>query len=225
MAHREAKGFVRRLQRISAVIAIAPTLALPSSQVAAQTPQEVQRLAEQAIRRLGLQTDLPVAPEPFRFALTLPVEIVWIAIVVAIAVMLYTFRDLIPILRSQRSEDWATDKAGHGDGKAGAPAVALGVADRLAAEGRFVEAMHVLLLQALAAIRVGLDEQFADSLTSREILRSIRLPEAGRVSLRDIINRVELSYFGQHPAALADYVACRTSFNALTLALHGRAPA
>ena len=49
----------------------------------------------------------------------------------------------------------------------------------------------------------GLDEQFADSLTSREILRSTRLSDAGRASLRDIVNRVEWTYFGEHPAALA----------------------
>ncbi|HZC79118.1 MAG TPA: DUF4129 domain-containing protein, partial [Ktedonobacterales bacterium] len=97
--------------------------------------------------------------------------------------------------------------------------------DELAAQGRFVEAMHVLLLQGLAAIRAGLDEEFADSLTSREILRRARLSDPGRASLRDIVNRVEWTYFGQYPAALADYEACRTSFNTLTQALHGGAPA
>ena len=43
------------------------------------------------------------------------------------------------------------------------PEVVLGAADELAAQGRFVEAMHVLLLQALADIRRRLDEEFADS--------------------------------------------------------------
>jgi hypothetical protein len=36
---------------------------------------------------------------------------------------------------------------------------------------------------------------------------------------------VEWTYFGQYPAALADYQACRASFNTLTQALHGDAPA
>jgi hypothetical protein len=85
--------------------------------------------------------------------------------------------------------------------------------------------MHVLLLQGLADIRARLDEQFADSLTSREILRSTKLSDAGRISLRDIINRVEWSYFGEHPAAQPDYAACRASFNALATALHGGTPA
>lgn len=226
------QGFVGRLRRIVAapavlaILVILAMLALAGSRVAAQTPQEVQRRADEAIRRLDLQTDFPGVPELPRFKLpSLPSELMWIVIAAAVAILLYAFRDLIPILRSRQSEDWATDEPGQGDGKVGTPTAALGAADQLAAEGRFVEAMHVLLLQGLAAIRVGLDEEFADSLTSREILRSAPLSDVGRSSLRDIVNRVELTYFGQRPAALADYVACRTSFNALTQALHGGAVA
>jgi len=225
------RGFVGRLRRIVA----APTasgilvnwvmLALAGSRAAAQTPGEVQRLADQSIRRLNLQTDFPLVPEPPGFNLKIPPEVLWIVTAVAVAVLLYTFRDLIPILRASRGGDWTTDDGGQGGGRVGTPAAALGAADQLAAEGRFVEAMHVLLLQGLSAIRVGLDEEFADSLTSREILRSARLSDAGRSSLRDIVDRVELTYFGQRPAALPDYVACRTSFNALTQALHGGASA
>jgi len=198
-------------------------MALSHGYVAAQSPQEVQQLADQTIRRLDLQTSFPVVAEPIRF--TLPSEVLWIVIGVALVVMLYAFRDLIPILRSARGNDWMSEEAFGGGGKARSPAAALGAADELAAAGRFVEAMHVLLLQGLAAIRAGLDEEFADSLTSREILRRARLPDPGRASLRDIVNRVELTYFGQYPAALADYEACRASFNTLTQALHGSAPA
>jgi hypothetical protein len=222
----ESIGFVGRLRWIAAGFAGAAALALSRGHVAAQSPQDVQRLAEQAIRRLDLQTSFPVVPEPFRFNLPLPpAEVLWIVIAVALGVMLYAFRDLIPILRSPQGNDWMSEQEFGGGGKAGSPAAALGAADELAAAGRFVEAMHVLLLQGLAAIRAGLHEEFADSLTSREILRRARLPDPGRTSLRDIVNRVELTYFGQYPAALADYEACRASFNTLTQALHGSAPA
>ena len=105
------------------------------------------------------------------------------------------------------------------------PEVVLGAADELAAQGRFVEAMHVLLLQALAEIRRRLDEEFADSMTSREILYSKRLSDALRRPLREVVARVEWSYFGEHPAAREDYVACRASFGALTQALHQGAAA
>jgi hypothetical protein len=219
----ESMGFVGRLRWVAAAPAAAAILALSGGGVAAQTPQQVQQLADQAIRRLDLQTNFPVVPEPIRFSL--PSEVLWIVIGIAVAIMLYAFRDLIPILRSSRGDNWISEDAIGGAGKAGSPAAALGAADELAAQGRFVEAMHVLLLQGLAAIRAGLDEEFADSLTSREILRRARLSDPGRASLRDIVNRVEWTYFGQYPAALADYEACRSSFNTLTQALHGGAPA
>jgi len=197
-------------------------LALP---LAAQTPQDVQKTAEQAIKRLDLQTELPREPERPTFTIKLPPEVLWLVIALAIGVLLYAFRDMVPILRWGRGGAWTTDDEVPGEGEARAPAVVLGAADELAAEGRYVEAMHVLLLQGLADIRARLDEQFADSLTSREILRSTKLSDAGRTSLRDIINRVEWTYFGEHPAALPDYVACRASFNALAAALHGGVPA
>jgi hypothetical protein len=223
----ESMGFVGRLRWVAAAPAAAAMLALLGGRVVAQTPQQIQQLADQAIRRLDLQTSFPLVPELPRLPWlpSLPAEVLWFVIAVALAILLYVFRDLIPILRSSRGEDWMSEDAIGGGGKAGSPAAALGAADDLAAQGRFVEAMHVLLLQGLAAIRAGLDEEFADSLTSREILRRARLSDPGRASLHDIVNRVEWSYFGQYPAALADYEACRASFNTLTQALHGGAPA
>ena len=219
----ESIGFVGRLRWVAAASVAAAVLVLSGGGAVAQTPQQIQQLADQAIRRLDLQTNFPVVPEPIRIAF--PPELLWIVIGVALAIMLYSFRDLIPILRSSRGDNWIPEDTIGGSGKAGSPAAALGAADELAAQGRFVEAMHVLLLQGLAAIRAGLDEEFADSLTSREILRRARLSDPGRASLRDIVNRVEWTYFGQYPAALADYEACRASFNTLTQALHGGTPA
>jgi hypothetical protein len=202
-------------------------LCQPLAAQTSQTPQDAQKVAEQAIRKLDLQTTLPRGPEPLLFNFgnfKMPQEVLWLVIAVALGVLIYAFRDYIPIWRWGQGGAWAPDEALGAGGEARAPTAVLGAADDLAAEGRYVEAMHVLLLQSLADIRQGLDEQFADSLTSREILRSTRLSEAGRAPLRDIINRVEWTYFGEHPAALADYEACRTSFNALVQALHGSPP-
>jgi hypothetical protein len=194
---------------------------LLSLSASAQTPQEIQKAAEQAIQRLDLQTELPHQPEPPQFSIKLPSEVLWAVIALAIGFLLYAFRDALPIWWRRQDGTWTGDDIVTGDAQA--PAAVLGAADDLAAQGRFVEAMHVLLLQGLAGIRAGLDEKFADSLTSREILRSTRLSAAGRSSLRDIVNRVEWTYFGEHPANQADYVACRASFNALARALHGSA--
>jgi hypothetical protein len=206
-----------RLLLIAVITASA--LAVLGGSFAAEAPQDVQRAAEQANRRLDLQTELPRERETPRYTLQLPAEVLWVVVAIAVGVLLYGLRDLIPIWRFGHGGPWTAEDVGP-NGIKGRPAAAvLRASDELAAEGRLADAMHVLLLQALADIRQGLDEQFADSLTSREILRSTRLSEAGRASLRDIVDRVEWTYFGERPATLPDYVACRASFDALAQAL------
>jgi hypothetical protein len=203
--------------------ALAPVVA--AGPLAAQTPQLIQKAAEDAIRRLDLQTEFPRGPEPFNWHLDLPPETLWFVIAIALGVLLYAFRDLLPIWRSGARAAWAADETALEETTPGDQAVIIEAADALAARGRFVEAMHMLLLHGLAHIRLRLDQQFSDSLTSREILHGTNLPEAARASLRDVVTRVELTYFGQRAAGLADYTACRESFNALARSLYGSAPA
>jgi hypothetical protein len=193
--------------------------------LAAQTTQNAQALAERAIQRLHLQTELLRGPEPLRWNLNLPPETLWLVIIIAMGALLYAFRDALPMLRFGRDGAWTADEAAIGQTGPAAPTVALGAADDLAAQGRFVEAMHVLLLQALAEIRLRLDEQFADSMTSREILRSKHLSDQLRHPLGEVVSRVEWSYFGEHPAAQDDYLACRSSFGVLARVLYGGAAA
>jgi len=89
-------------------------------------------------------------------------------------------------------------------------------ADELAARGNFAEAMRILLLRSVEELRRYLRVSIAASLTSREILYHVALPPEGRSVLADIINRVEISYFGEHKPGADEYVACRASFDALT---------
>lgn len=193
--------------------------------LAAQTPETLQALVEQAIRRLDLQTVLLRQPEPFLWQLTLPPETLWLVVIVGVGVLLYAFRDMVPMLRGGAGGAWGMDEAAPAALRSASPGAALGAADDLAAHGRFVEAMHVLLLQALAEIRLRLDEQFADSMTSREILRSKQLSDELRRPLRDVVDRVEWTYFGEHPAVRDDYLACRSSFAAFAQVLAGSAAA
>lgn len=188
----------------------------------AQTLSEpkARAIADEAVRRLDLQTELLREPEPFGWQLQLPPEVLWLVVIVGVAVLLYAFRDMIPALRVGRDRAWAPEETGGAETQTREPAIALGAADALAAQGRFAEAMHLLLLHALAVIRRRLDEPFADSMTSREILRSRQLPDGLRAPLREVVGRVEWSYFGEHPAAHDDYAACRASFATFAKALH-----
>ena len=225
MPRGKTPGVTAGLRWTAIAAALLPLIAVGSNPLRAQQTQDAQTLAGQAIHRLDLQTELRREPEPSGFKFSLPAETLYLAVIVGVAVLLYAFRDMIPILRSGRGGVWDDDEAGSLQTGPRAPEVVLGAADELAAQGRFVEAMHVLLLQALAEIRRRLDEEFADSMTSREILYSKRLSDALRRPLREVVARVEWSYFGEHPAARDDYLACRASFGALTQALHQGAAA
>jgi hypothetical protein len=188
----------------------------------------VRDAATQAIKKLDLQVALPHAPTDADFMpnwhLKIPGEFIYVLAAIAVAVLAYIILDMVPGWRSRNDENWATT----GDGLlAGATPsdVSLGRADELAARGFFVEAMHLLLLHSLAEIRRRLRLEFADSLTSREILRRARLPEDVTNALRSIVIRVELSYFGDYPATQPDYDTCRAGFETLSTVLANNGPA
>lgn len=178
-----------------------------------------------AVKKLDLQTDLPREPTVPSWHFQLPAEVFWTLLILGGAALVYSFWDELPIWGLGRRRDWSQ---GGDDGAAlegSAPEAVAAAADDLARQGRFAEAMHALLLQSLADVRRRLDEQFADSLTSREILRSTRLPSQGREPLRDIIARVERTYFGEYAAGPQDYMACRERFSELAHVLHAASPA
>jgi hypothetical protein len=189
--------------------------------------ERIDQAAKDSISALDLQTEFPRRNEPVRvpWRIAIPEWLIWIAAAVAAALVLYALRDPLLALLGRRKEEWEPPAPG-ADETVLAPGVdALASADALSREGRFVEAMHLLLLQSLADIREQLRETFADSLTSREILRGARLNPAGRSSLREIIAAVEQTYFGGYPAQGDDYAACRRNFDALRRTLRGGAPA
>lgn len=181
--------------------------------------------AQGAVKSLDLQTELPRVPDQSGWHLQLPAEVFWIVFVGGLAALLYAFWDELPIWRLGLRRDWSSGPDGAGPLDASAPEAVAAAADDLARQGLFGEAMHALLLQSLADVRRRLDEQFADSLTSREILRSTKLPAQGREPLREIIARVERTYFGEYAAGPQDYMACRERFSELERALHAAAPA
>src|ERR1700730_9987881 len=99
MRRMAAGGIVESLRRALIAVAAAALLALASGPLAAQTPQEVQKTAEQAIRRLDLQTNLPSGSDLFRFSIKLPSAVPWLVIAIPFGLRLYAFRDMLPIWR------------------------------------------------------------------------------------------------------------------------------
>lgn len=91
----------------------------------------------------------------------------------------------------------------------------------LAAQGRFAEAIHAVLLRSLVLISRRLGLAWPRSLTSREILRQGRLPTEARDQLGKLIHRVELHHFGGMPPAVSDYQRCHEIYDRLAHSLKG----
>jgi hypothetical protein len=193
-------------------LAVAATSALAKSEPSRPDPD---KLAADVVRALNLQRELiRDRSQDRRFKLDLPDEVLWLAALLSLGLLLYAFRDMIPIWDGRRADDWLDTGAGAGPNSQTAEQKTE-QADALARDGRFAEAMHALLLQSVAEIRGRLDARIADSLTSREILRRVRLTAEGASALREIILSVEWTYFGEHPADASDYGRCRQHFETL----------
>jgi hypothetical protein len=223
---------VKSLHRLWAFLLIVAGLMSPNSSAAAVSPapragpENARAALEASVRALDLQTEFPAAgyrpswtPGP---SWTLPPELAQMILIAAAAVVLVI---ILLNLRDNWGRRGPSRRPAPEEEAAGPEAAAarLGqaqlAADELARQGRFAEAMHVLLLQSLTEFRRRLGLTIASSLTSREILARIGLAPEGRRALADIIGRVELSWFGARRSGAGDYAACRRSFEVLSGAL------
>ncbi|MGA1533267.1 MAG: DUF4129 domain-containing protein [Planctomycetota bacterium] len=81
----------------------------------------------------------------------------------------------------------------------------LAAAHAAAEEGRFTDAVHLLLLGTIDEIRAALDYHVPPWLTSREILDRVPLPPQGRRPLEGIVTLVEGSHFGRGELTREDW--------------------
>lgn len=91
--------------------------------------------------------------------------------------------------------------------------VPLDEVDALAAQGRFAEAIHVLLLRTIAALPKAAAAGPAPSLTSREILDRTSFRAGARDAMAGLVDAVEVSLFGGRPVPETSYRECRTRFD------------
>lgn len=95
-------------------------------------------------------------------------------------------------------------------------------ADRLAAEGRFDEATHLLLQRSVAQISAARPDWVEPSSTARELAALPALPAAAREAFGVIATRVEVSLFALRPLARADWDAARAAYAEFALAKFDR---
>lgn len=95
------------------------------------------------------------------------------------------------------------------------PRAALGPAEALASAGRFAEAVHRLLIDALALLAARAPSSIPRHWTSREILAALRLTPPARAALSELVEAVEVSRFGGRPVGEADWRRAHAAFTGL----------
>ncbi|WP_420102946.1 hypothetical protein [Bosea sp. (in: a-proteobacteria)] len=215
------------LPRVRPAIATLPLLCAALRSGTARAATDPGEIVRDAIRRHGIQTQMPL-PEPkaAHWLDWLNIDLspdalrvlLWGAVILGAAIVIWSLRDSLPGFSRSRRIQAAEVASGVSPSSARLEEAQL-EADELARRGQYGEAMHMLLLRSLAEIRARLGTSFAVSLTSREILRKVSLPQAGTGALGAIVQSVEQTYFGGRSAGQEDYLGCRENFEVLKRSL------
>jgi hypothetical protein len=150
------------------------------------------------------------------FGLSWPViEKILIALAI-LCVLLIVWRLIQPLLERWRraapaaEPEWAPDRA--------AAVALLDEADRLAAAGRYGEAVHLLLQRSVGHIADARPDWLLPASTAREIAAFPMLPERARQAFAIIAARVERSLFALRDLDIADWTAARGAYADFALA-------
>ena len=87
-------------------------------------------------------------------------------------------------------------------------------ADRLAAQGRFAEAVHLILFRSIDDIDTRRPRALTPALTSRDILALKEIPASPRQAFARIAALVERSFFGGRSVDANDFAECRRAYEA-----------
>jgi len=149
----------------------------------------------------------------------------WVLLGLAVlALLVLLYRLLAPALRLRRTPP-ETAEEGWAPGADAALAL-LEEADRLAAEGRYDEATHLLLRRSVGQIAAARPDWLEPSSTAREIALLPALPEGARGAFAAIAERVERSLFALRPLEMQDWTVARNAYAEFALAeLRGEAGA
>lgn len=141
--------------------------------------------------------------------------IFWIGVVaIVLAILWFIVREILRLRLPDRRKP--KTPAGETDWRP-APGVALALlsdADALADQGRFDEAVHLILLRSIGDIDGRLPNSVRPALTARDIGALTRLPDAARPAFGRIARVVEASLFGGRPVDRAAFTECRQAYEA-----------
>lgn len=139
--------------------------------------------------------------------------IFWIGLgVTALAILLFIGRELIKVRwPGRKTAKDAVEPAAWRPEPERARAL-LADADRLAAEGRYAEAAHLLLHRSIDDIDERRPRVVRPALTARDIARLEDLPAAARPAFAAIAAVVERSFFGGREVSQGEFQDCRRAY-------------
>jgi Domain of unknown function (DUF4129) len=144
-------------------------------------------------------------------------KVVFIVLFVVIGLLIvgWILREVVDRRRRKGAEE---APSGTAPALASAPRLALSFDDaaRLAAEGRYAEAVHALLLAAIRHFAERARMTVQPSRTSRELMRVLPLGPEAREAFSELVRTVELSLFGGAAVTAEDYERSLARFQALT---------
>ena len=148
--------------------------------------------------------------------------LLWIGAAALLLVILYhfvpAFADWVDNLRFGRkrgSDEEEAEATGHTE--ADAARARLADADALAADGRFAEAVHLLLHRSVGDIAGRRPGLVRPAMTSRALAATHLLPAAARHAFSRIARAVEISLFGGRPIDARTWQECRSAYAELTV--------
>jgi hypothetical protein len=143
-------------------------------------------------------------------------QVIFVVLLVAAGLLLVGWIGREVLERRRRSA--AAPSSEEDAAAASAPALNLSFEDasRLAAEGRYAEAVHALLLAAIRYFAERTRTAVQPSRTSRELVRVLPLGPETREAFSELVRTVELSLFGGAEVGPEDYERSLARFQALT---------
>ncbi|PKP72165.1 MAG: hypothetical protein CVT83_01310 [Alphaproteobacteria bacterium HGW-Alphaproteobacteria-5] len=147
--------------------------------------------------------------------------LLWIAAALLLIVILYlfvpAFAGWVDDLRGRRRRAAPDEDDGIGRAEAGAARALLSEADALAAEGRFAEAVHLLLYRSVEDIEGRRPGLVRPAMTSRDLAEAEGLPGVARDAFSRIARAVEISLFGGRPIDAGTWRQCRDAYAEMTV--------
>ena len=145
---------------------------------------------------------------------TIQYVLIGLGVLLALIVVWFLLAPLVERWRLRQkgapAEEWTPDRD--------AAAALLSDADRLAREGRYEEAVHLLLQRSVADIAVARPDWLLPASTAREIAMFPKLPERARTAFAVMAERVERSLFALRRLDAADWSAARGAYAQFALA-------